>query len=284
MNVRAYAKINVGLHVLGKRPDGYHNIETVFRLIDLYDDLQFVMADEGTLFSSNHPLLGNDNTNLCVRAAHLLREVTGIHSGVEITLTKRIPLGAGLGGGSSDAAAVLKGLTKIWALDISTAELQTISATLGSDVPFFFSSQTAYATGRGERLEPFSARIPYWILTVTPDVHVSTAWAYAHVEPKAANGRPDPREILLSSADKPGVLREQLSNDFEESVFAEFPEIADLKERMLKQGADVALMSGSGSSVFAFFSSEKTARTLSSDLSAKYVVSITGPQFTPETI
>jgi 4-diphosphocytidyl-2-C-methyl-D-erythritol kinase len=284
MNVRAYAKINIGLHVLGKRSDGYHNIETLFRLIDLYDELQFLMADEGTAFSSDHPLLPNDNTNLCLRAVHLLRDVTGIHSGVEITLKKRIPLGAGLGGGSSDAAAVLKGLTKLWALDISTTELQTISATLGSDVPFFFSSQTAYATGRGERLEPCSARIPYWILTVTPDIHVSTAWAYAHVKPSSGSDRPDLRELLLSSADNPAELRKRLRNDFEEPVFTEFPEIAGVKEILLKQGADVALMSGSGSSVFGFFSSERTAQNLKSDLSARYFVSITEPGFTPEII
>jgi 4-diphosphocytidyl-2-C-methyl-D-erythritol kinase len=284
MNVRAYAKINIGLHVLGKRPDGYHNIETLFRLINLYDELQFLMADEGTAFSSDHPLLPNDNTNLCLRAAHLLRDVTGIHSGVEITLKKRIPLGAGLGGGSSDAAAVLKGLTKLWALDISTTELQTISASLGSDVPFFFSSQTAYATGRGECLEPCSTRIPYWILTVTPNIHVSTAWAYAHIRPRSADDRPDLRELLLASADNPVVLRQRLRNDFEESVFTEFPEIGAVKETLLNQGADVALMSGSGSSVFGLFSSEKTAHKMKSDLSARYFVSITEPGFTPETI
>jgi 4-diphosphocytidyl-2-C-methyl-D-erythritol kinase len=282
MNVRAYAKINIGLHVLGKRPDGYHNIETIFRLIDLYDELEFVEGDEGIAFTSNTPLLANDNDNLCIRAANLLRDLTGVHMGVEITLKKHIPLGAGLGGGSSDAAAVLRGLTKLWSLDVSTEELQTISATLGSDVPFFFTSQTAYATGRGERLTPFTAQIPYWILVVTPNVHVSTGWAYSNVTPRGPQNRPDLRGLLETAIDQPEILRANLANDFEESVFREFRDISRLKESLLKEGADVALMSGSGSSVFGFFSSEAKANQLRSELSSKYFVSVTDPQFKPE--
>jgi 4-diphosphocytidyl-2-C-methyl-D-erythritol kinase len=282
MNVRAYAKINIGLHVLGKRPDGYHNIETVFRLIDLYDELEFVQDDEGISFTSDSPVLVNDDTNLCIRAAHLLRELTGIHMGVEITLKKRIPLGSGLGGGSSDAAAVLKGLTKLWALDISTEELQTVSATLGSDVPFFFTSQTAFATGRGELLAPFALQIPYWILVVTPDIHVSTLWAYSNMRLKQVPSRTDLRELLQTAINKPELLRTSLTNDFEQTVFREFGDIAKLKETLLKEGADVALMSGSGSSVFAFFSSEVKAKRLSSELSKRYFVSLTEPQFKPE--
>ena len=282
MNVRAYAKINIGLHVVGKRPDGYHNIETVFRLIDLYDDLEFVQDDEGIAFTSNTPLLAGDNTNLCIRAANLLRDLTGTHMGVEITLRKRIPLGSGLGGGSSDAAAVLKGLTRLWSLDISTEELQTISATLGSDVPFFFTSQTAYATSRGEKLTPFALQIPYWILVVTPDIHVSTAWAYSNVHLQRAKNRPDLRWLLETAIDKPAILRADLANDFEESVFREFSQISRLKETLLKEGAEFALMSGSGSSVFGFFSSEAKVKHLGSKLWSTYFVSITEPQFKPE--
>jgi 4-diphosphocytidyl-2-C-methyl-D-erythritol kinase len=282
MNIRAYAKINIGLHVLGKRPDGYHDIETIFRLINMYDELEFVQADEGIAFSTDNRLLVNDNTNLCVRAANLLRDLTGTHAGVEITLKKRIPLGAGLGGGSSDAAAVLKGLAKLWALDISIEELQTISATLGSDVPFFFSSQTAFAAGRGEQLTPMALHIPYWILTLTPEIHVSTAWAYANVRLRQATNRPNLKELLVASMDNPEALRTSLVNDFEESVFRDFSNIARLKDLLLKEGAEVALMSGSGSSVFGFFSSEEKAMRLSSELSNRYFVSITGPQFQPE--
>ncbi len=196
MKVRAYAKINLGLHILGKRPDGYHNIETVFRLINLYDELEFVQSDQGIQFSSNTHELVSNNTNLCIRAANLLRELTGCHTGVEMTLSKRIPIGAGLGGGSTDAAAVLKSLTRLWSLEISPDELQTISGTLGSDVPFFFTGQTAHATGRGELLERMEMPLPYTILVVTPKIHVSTSWAYSAIKHDPNQKRPDLKLFL----------------------------------------------------------------------------------------
>jgi len=282
MKVRAYAKINIGLHVLGKRPDGYHNIETVFRLINLYDELEMVQADQGIHFSSNSDELPSDGTNLCLRAAILLRDLTGCHTGVEMTLTKRIPIGAGLGGGSSDAAAVLTGLTKLWSLDINADELQTISGTLGSDVPFFFSGQTAYATGRGETLERIELLLPYWILVATPQFHVSTAWAYSTIKPYPTQKRPNLKELLSSSVGNLATLRRDLANDFEETVFEKYPEIPKLKAALLSGGAEVALMSGSGSSVFGFFSDPEKATELAVSLSSQYFISVTEPQFKPE--
>ena len=282
MKVRAYAKINLGLHVLGKRPDGYHNIETVFRLINLYDELEMVQNDGGIHFSSDRAELPSDGTNLCLRAAILLRDLTGCHTGVEMTLTKRIPIGAGLGGGSSDAAAVLRGLTKLWSLDINADELQTISSTLGSDVPFFFSGQTAYATGRGEMLERIEVLLPYSILVATPQIHVSTAWAYSTVKLNPTQKRPNLKELLSRNVRDPATLQRDLANDFEETVFEKYPEIPKLKEALLSGGAEVALMSGSGSSVFGFFSAPEKARKLSENLSSQYFTSVTEPQFKPE--
>ena len=282
MRVRAYAKINLGLHVLGKRSDGYHSIETVFRLINLYDELEMVQNDQGIHFSSNDPRLSDDRTNLCLRAANLLRDLTGSHTGVEMRLTKRIPIGAGLGGGSSDAAATLRGLTKLWSLDISTEELQTISATLGSDVPFFFTGLTAYATGRGELLESMVLPIPYSILVATPPIHVSTAWAYSSLKLNPAQKRPNLRDLLTASLRDPAELRRKLTNDFEETVFQKHPEIKELKEKLLNGGADLALMSGSGSSVFGLFSSAEKARELASAIADGCTTSVTEPQFKPE--
>ncbi|MCX6134099.1 MAG: 4-(cytidine 5'-diphospho)-2-C-methyl-D-erythritol kinase [Ignavibacteriales bacterium] len=282
MKVRAYAKINLGLHVLGKRSDGYHSIETVFRLIDLYDDLEMVQNDQGIQFSSNRPELSDDNTNLCVRAAHVLRDLTGCHTGVEMKLTKRIPIGAGLGGGSADAAATLRGLTKLWSLDISPDELQTIGETLGSDVPFFFTGQTAFATGRGEILESFVLPLPYTILVATPPIHVSTAWAYSSLRLAENRKRPKLKELLSGNTRDIPTLRRELSNDFEATIFERHPEIAKLKEAFMSGGADIALMSGSGSSVFGLFSAAETARGLASDLSKQYFTSVTEPQFKPE--
>lgn len=282
MKVRAYAKINLGLHVLGKRSDGYHNIETVFRLINMYDDLDFVQSDQGIQFSSNSPGLANDNANLCIRAATLLRDLTGCHTGVEMGLTKRIPIGAGLGGGSSDAAAVLKALTKLWSLEISSDELQTVSGTLGADVPFFFTGQTAYATGRGELLERFELPLPYTILVVTPKIHVSTAWAYSAMRPDPGRQRPNLKSFLSGSLGNAAALRRDLVNDFEEPVFREYPEIRQIKEDLLAGDADVALMSGSGSSVFGLFSKSSKAEELAARLSTRYVTSVTEPLFKPE--
>jgi 4-diphosphocytidyl-2-C-methyl-D-erythritol kinase len=282
MKVRAYAKINVGLHVIGKRPDGYHDIETVFRLIDLYDDLELVPTDAGNTCFSDNPLLKNDSSNICIKAVSLLRDLTGVRTGVSITLKKRIPLGAGLGGGSSDAAAVLRSLTALWSLDLSVRELQTASVSLGSDVPFFLSTPTAYATGRGELLTPMSLEIPYWIVTATPDIHVSTAWAYSNVTPSQGPPGINLRDLLSTSINRPDILRAALRNDFEGSVFREFGGIATLKRVLLEGGADLALMSGSGSSVFGFFSSRETAMRLKTFLSDNYVVSVTEPQFIPE--
>lgn len=282
MRVRAYAKINLGLHVLGKRSDGYHSIETVFRLINLYDELEMVQNDQGLQFSSNDPSLEADRTNLCMRAANLLRELTGCHTGVEMRLTKRIPIGAGLGGGSSDAAATLRGLTKLWSLDISTEELQTISASLGSDVPFFFTGQTAYATGRGELLESMVLPLPYSILVATPPIHVSTAWAYSSLSLDPAQKRPNLRELLSAGLRDALILRKELTNDFEDTVFRQYPEIRGLKEKILAGGAELALMSGSGSSAFGLFSSAEKAKELASTLSADYVTSVTEPHFKPE--
>jgi len=281
MKIRAYAKINLGLYVLGKRPDGYHSIETVFRLVDLYDEIEIVQIDQGTQFATNAVELQDDHSNLCVRAANLLRDLTGIHVGVEINLTKRIPIGAGLGGGSSDAAAVLKGLTKLWALDISREELQTVSASLGSDVPFFFTSQTASATGRGEVLESFDLKIPYTILLVTPNIHVSTSWAYSHLRLRMSTKRPDLRHVLEENLNDPERLREYLVNDFEETVFEQYPEISSIKQRLLSEGASFALMSGSGSSVFGLFTDSSRAKNLAKQLAGTYAVSVTDPEFNP---
>lgn len=281
MKVRAYAKINLGLHVLGKRPDGYHTIETVFRLVNLYDEIEILQNETGIHFTTNSPDLSNDSSNLCVQAANLLRDLTGSHTGVEITLTKRIPIGAGLGGGSSDAAAVIKGLTKLWSLDISRDELQTVCATLGSDVPFFFTGMTAFATGRGEILESFDLRIPYTILLVTPKIHISTAWAYSQLHPNPGAKRPDLRAVLEEGMGNPQRLQNDLSNDFEEPVFKHYPGIATIKAMLLSEGAACALMSGSGSSVFGLYADQAVARILAQRLSSEYVTTVTDPSFKP---
>jgi 4-diphosphocytidyl-2-C-methyl-D-erythritol kinase len=282
LKLRAYAKINLGLHVVGKRPDGYHDIETVFHQVDLFDEIEIHQDEEGIHFTSDAPELSSDSSNLCVRAVNLLRDITGVHAGVEITLNKRIPIGAGLGGGSTDAAAVLRGLSKMWALDITDEELSTVSASLGSDVPYFLVGGTAYATGRGEILEPLNLAIPYWILIVAPALHVSTTWAYTNLKLARGIQRDNLPNLLHAGIKNATILRERLKNELEAIVFPHYPEVRQIKEMLLNGGAELALMSGSGSSVFGFFSDETMVRMLARELSRRSRVFLTEPLFKPQ--
>ncbi len=282
VNVRAYAKINIGLHILGKRTDGFHDIETVFHQINLYDTIALHEADSDITFRCDDPTLPIDATNLCIRAARLLMDITGSANGVEIHLQKRIPVGAGLGGGSSDAAAVLKGMRKLFGLDISNAELRTLAASLGSDAPFFIDGGSAYATGRGELLETLDLDIPAWILVATPPVSISTAWAYSAVNPtNSTTAREDLRTVLTEYFRRHDALCSRLRNDFEPIVFEHYPEVAAIKHQMLDAGADVALMSGSGSSVFGLFQDEQRAQATEEQLRRDYRTSLTEPSFKP---
>jgi len=281
MTIRAYAKINLGLRILGRRPDGYHDLETVFHQINLFDELDLRLHENAVALSTNLSDLPSDESNLCVRAAHLLRDLTGTRDGVEITLRKNIPLGAGLGGGSADAAATLKGLAQLWNLDVSSSELRSLALSLGSDVPFFLAGGTAYATGRGEVLEPLTLNLPYWIVVVTPPVHVSTAWAYRTLQGREPRQRADLRSVLNDHLHNPEILGRELANDFEESVFQAHPQIRQARDRMLALGAGCALMSGTGASVFGLTKSEGTAKRLIDELSTIGRVSSSPPFFFP---
>ncbi|OGU18571.1 MAG: 4-(cytidine 5'-diphospho)-2-C-methyl-D-erythritol kinase [Ignavibacteria bacterium GWA2_55_25] len=281
MTLRAYAKINIGLHVIGKRPDNYHAIETIFHQVDLFDEIDLVHHDEAIHFSTNRSDLPSDRSNLCVQAAQLIQNVTGIPTGVKITLRKKIPVGAGLGGGSADAAAVLKGLVHLLSVEITTNELETMAASLGSDVPFFIRGGTAYATGRGEILEPVPASLPYTIAVVTPPIRVSTGWAYAHIHPTGGRKGQSLKDLIVGPRLSSEELQARFRNDFEETVFAAHPQIQSIKETLLQRGACLALMSGSGSSVFGFFEEMHPLDSLQREFPPSYHCSITKPFFKP---
>ncbi len=280
MNVRAYAKINIGLRILEKRPDGYHNIETVFHQIDLYDELALAPADAITLTTTSSEI-PSDSNNLCVRAAETLQRYTRTTKGVTISLKKNIPVGAGLGGGSSDAASVLVLLNRLWKTGLVQEELSSLAATLGSDVPFFIRGGTAVGTSRGEVLDHFRLEFPFAIVTVTPPIHVSTAWAYAHVKPRTTRPTEDLRSIVEQGMLNPPAMAAGITNDFEESVFEAHPQIRRLKETLSSSGALVAQMSGSGSSVFGLFRDTDTARTVMEKFAPPITVSLTPPNFHP---
>ncbi|MBI3005839.1 MAG: 4-(cytidine 5'-diphospho)-2-C-methyl-D-erythritol kinase [Ignavibacteriales bacterium] len=283
MTIRSYAKINLGLRVVRKRADGFHDIETIFRQVNNYDEIEFLPAGRNITAEANDPRVPTDASNLCVKAANLLRDITGVDKGVRIQLTKNIPVGAGLGGGSSNAAATLKGLVKFWGLALRPHELKRIALNLGSDVPFFLEGGSAVASGRGELLEHFNLELPYWILVVTPQLQISTTWAYAHL----TLSEPHINHLKSAVADfarSPAEHADRIGNDFEPLVFQMYPEVANIKEMLLEEGAVFALMSGSGSSVFGLFPDEESANLAALKFSKSYYTSLTEPSFQPQPV
>ncbi|MBO4503323.1 MAG: 4-(cytidine 5'-diphospho)-2-C-methyl-D-erythritol kinase [Bacteroidales bacterium] len=243
-------KINLGLRVLRKRADGYHDLETVFYPTDFFTDtLMLELGGKGFHFECHGVQdAGPDDDNLCVRAWRLLRDDFAL-DGVCLTLEKRIPTGAGLGGGSADAAFTLKMLAEAFALPLDSARLKHYAAQLGSDVPFFIDNTPMYATGRGEILTPVPLDLcNYRIEIVKPDFSISTKEAYAGVTPHIPDL--DVKEIVQRPI---AEWRGLLHNDFEDSVFQRFPVLAQLKSEMYAKGAVYAAMSGSGTAVFGIF-------------------------------
>lgn len=248
--VRAFAKINLDLRVLGKRPDGYHELRTIFQTISLADtlDISFTPGRKTSVELTDE--LGIPE-NLVERAARLVLETLRIGGKVEMRLTKRIPMGAGLGGGSSDAAAVLLALPVLAGRRADLAALCQMGQQLGSDVPFFLLGGTAVGIGRGSELFPLPELPARPGLLVTPDVHVSTAEAYRRV-----GARLGPVEEKLFRFQSRTWDREAASeNDFEAAVFEQHPQLAALKKRLARAGASVAMMTGSGAALFGLFAS-----------------------------
>jgi 4-diphosphocytidyl-2-C-methyl-D-erythritol kinase len=280
MKLRAYAKINIGLNVLGKRSDGYHDLETVFREIDCFDELELERHEKLTM-TSDSILVPIDGSNLCLSAATLLQKEKHVRQGVTIHLKKNIPIGAGLGGGSSDAAAVLCGLNHFWELRLSNNQLRVLAAQIGADVPFFIDGGTAYATGRGEILETFSLTLPYWIAVVTPLVRISTVWAYKQLVPKRNRKASGLQTLLVKQISNAQKLTSVVQNDFEPFVFQIYPELSRVKEKLNDMGAVFSLMSGSGSSIYGFFENEKKVFAAVSSFPKNYQTSITAPSFQP---
>lgn len=246
------AKINIGLQVTERRPDGYHNLDTVFYPIPLHDALEVVPAEaEGydcRLHLSGVSIEGNPDTNLVVRAYRLLATDYALPP-VDIYLHKHIPTGAGLGGGSADASYMLRLLREMFALDVSDEQLEVYAAQLGADCPFFIKCHPVYATGIGNEFHPIALDLSGMCLVVVkPDVFVSTKEAYSMVRPEK------PVVTLDDKIMRPiGEWRDTISNDFEKGIFALHPELALIKEKLYELGAVYAAMSGSGSALFGLF-------------------------------
>ncbi len=250
----SFAKINLYLRVLGRRSDNFHELCTVFQSISLCDFLTFSRGDEIVL-SCNAAEIPLDETNLVVKAARLLQNRFDVKKGAKIALEKHIPAPGGLGGGSSNAAVALLGLSRLWNLTVNFADLLELGATLGADVPFFFCGGTALGSGRGTEISPLADFTAKNLLIVTPNVAVSTKDAFARLNAPNltdfdSNGI---LKICRNEAETAYLQQSKLENDFEKTIFEVAPETAQAKKELLELGAQTALLSGSGASVFAIF-------------------------------
>lgn len=248
-------KINLGLHVTRKRPDGFHDLETIFYPLPVNDALEVITHTALQFESSGIPVPGNAADNLCLKAFELLRSDFPQLPPVSIHLLKNIPIGAGLGGGSADAAFMLQLLNQKFQLGLTEAALVDYAAQLGSDCPFFIINRPCYATGRGEIMETISLDLSaYSFLLVHPGIHVNTGWAFKQLTP----GTPaySLRDVIQTPVE---LWKDIVTNDFEIPVFQTHPVLGNIKEQMYSSGAVYAAMSGSGSAVFGIFPKNKIA-------------------------
>lgn len=263
MNVLAHAKLNLFLRVVGRRADGFHELETLFQSIDLADELTFAPGRELTLTGGSEAAPPGPE-NLVLRAAAALREATGCPHGAAIHLEKRVPVGAGLGGGSSDAAATLRALNRLWDLRLPRERLLEIAARLGSDVPFALRGGTAVGRGRGELLEPLPTPA-LWLALARPSFGVPTPQAYRLFRPAPA-AAPLGSFLAALASGEPERIAPLLRNDLEAGVFSQWPELTALRERLLAAGALGARMTGSGSVLFGVAQDEAHARAIAARL------------------
>jgi len=268
ISLEAPAKINWFLAVLDKREDGYHNIISPMQCVDLFDSLSFEEAEEIHLLSDlNIPAEGN----LAYKAAVLLKRASSYKFGARIELKKNIPVAAGLGGGSSDAAFTLMGLNRLWGLNYDKRALMRLAAEVGSDVPFFLAGPLALVEGRGEKVTELKAEGSMVVLLIKPDVSVSTAWAYNLFKTRLTKKVVDIKLFCQALERKNFVfLRDTVFNDLEDVVVAKYPEVGEIKRILAQNGALFSLMSGSGSTVFGVFTTVEEADKASKNLQGQW--------------
>lgn len=255
--------------MLARRPDGYHDILTVLQAVSLCDRLQFTETTGAIEVSCTDPEVPSDERNLVHRAAIALRECVGVGRGARILIEKGIPTAAGLGGGSSDAAAALRGLVRLWRLRPEAGVLRALATSLGCDVPFFLTGGTAIASGRGERLEAVAWPEERFYVVVYPGFGVSSGWAYGHLRRTGLTFDSEYVNFIGLLRQRPSLvlrLYDVLENDLEQTVAAHHPQIPQIKAALLQRGARAASMSGSGSSVYGVFDTQSIARQAAATL------------------
>ena len=275
--INSNAKVNIGLRVLKKRDNGYHNIITLFQEIDFFDIITLTKNLNGCRFTSNVDWLKNDEDNLCIAAYNLMHKNYDI-PGVDIVLNKKIPRGSGLGGGSSNAASIMKGIRDLYNLNISNNELEYLAVNIGADVPFFINGSIQLGEGIGEKLTPLKNKLKGKYLLIIPEIAVDTSWAYSQFK----NGL-DTSESSINFASllnkKTTSFNELklIENDFESIVIPTYPEIGEIKEKLCALGAQYASLSGSGSTVFGIFNDDALLEKAFSYFTPKYNTFISSP-------
>ena len=265
LTVFAPAKINLVLRILDRRPDGYHNIWSLMQTVQLEDELTISLSDKHSTITlrCDDSSLKTDSSNLAYRAAAAVLEHSGRVVGVDMALAKRIPMGAGLGGGSSDAAATILGLNQLLSLRWSREMMTHVGQTLGSDVPFFFFAPSATVEGRGEKVTPVRIKGSRWVVLINPGFPVETKWAYQQLSLSRTKVRPI-LEVHAALGNASELSWEEVlqaaENDFETAVFKAHPVLHRIKQKLLGEGAETALLSGSGATVFGVFRDETLAR------------------------
>lgn len=273
------AKVNFGLRVLRRRPDGFHDIQTILQTINLRDKLVITPTRERDIrVRCQHPGVPSGPENLAHAAARLLQREFQVRHGCRIEIAKNIPPAAGLGGGSSNAAATLIGLNRLWELNLSKEGLLALAARLGSDVPFFVEGGTALAEGRGERLTPLALITDFWLVLIKPDFSIATSWAYERVKIPLTSNSLDVKLRKLRKISNLDQLLGLLNNDLEKTVEEAYPSIGAIKTELLSKGAMGAAMSGSGSAVFGLVRTREDAERLAEGVScARWQIFVVRP-------
>ena len=275
LTVNSYAKINIGLKIINQRIDSYHNIETVFQEVQFHDIITIKKINEGYKLSSNNVDFPMESSNTCVQAYLRLKKEFPKLKGVKIHINKNIPMGSGLGGGSSNAASTIIGINNLYDIGLTTPQLKNISQDIGADVPFFIEGGIQHGQGIGDKLTPLKIKLPYTILLVFPNNTVNTRWAYSQIRNKLE--RPIKAVNFADLMEKEMIPFQLFENDFEKIVFSTYPEIGLIKSKLLDNNAIFASLSGSGSTVFGFFNDEADAISAELLFSKFYKTIITQP-------
>jgi 4-diphosphocytidyl-2-C-methyl-D-erythritol kinase len=268
IQVLAPAKINLTLDVIGKRPDGYHEVEMVMQALELHDTLSFEKHENNIQLTCNWPSIPVNEKNLVYKIAVALKERTGYPGGATIHIHKEIPMEAGLAGGSSDAAAALKGLNELWNLKLSLEELMEIGGAIGADIPFCLIGGTALATGKGEKLKVLKSASPLWIVLAKPTIGVSTAMVYQNFNLAKVEKHPNTKVMInaLKENNFQGIVV-NLGNVLETVTLELYPELKKIKAQLKELGAHGVLMSGSGPTIFGIFMEKDPAQEALNQLS-----------------